>query len=327
MGVTSSQTIKAAAFDAAGNRSPVLTSDYVISTATAPAAPTAVTAVAGNASATVNWTAPANGGSPILDYTVQTLTLGAAVPDVTVTGTSATVSGLTNGTQYAFKVTARNAAGSGPASSQSNTVVPAPPATRPGAPTGISATAGNAQATVRWVAPADGGSAITSYEVLVRTGTTVVKTVPVTPGTSTSTVVTGLLNGTSYNFRVRAINAVGTGAYSVVSAAVTPATVPGQPAIGTAVAGTTGGAITATANWPAATNTGGSAITGYKIRALRMSSTGTVLGTTTSALLPASSRSLQMTLPLLGNYRFTVQAFNAIGASLQSARSNLVAGR
>ena len=58
-----------------------------------------------------------------------------------------------------------------------------------------------------------------------------------------------------------------------------------------------------------------------------MSSTNTVLSTTTSAVQAATRRSLSMTLPRTGNYRFTVEAINAIGTGAQSARSNAVAGR
>jgi hypothetical protein len=46
-----------------------------------------------------------------------------------------------------------------------------------------------------------------------------------------------------------------------------------------------------------------------------------------SAQQPATARSLVLTLPQAGNYRFTVQAMNAIGTGPASARSNLVAGR
>ena len=85
----------------------------------------------------------------------------------------------------------------------------------------------NASATCG-VAPSDGGSAITGYQIQVRTGATVVRTdtVPVT----TSTTVTGLTNGTAYNFRVQAVNGKGAGAFGA-SNTVTPATVPGQPGI------------------------------------------------------------------------------------------------
>jgi len=59
------------------------------------------------------------------------------------------------------------------------------------------------------------------------------------------------------------------------------------------------------------------------VRALRVSSTGTVLATTTSAVQPSSARALTMTLQS-GNYRFSVQARNKAGSGPQSARSNLL---
>jgi hypothetical protein len=109
---------------------------------------------------------------------------------------------------------------------------------------------------------------------------------------------------------------------------VAAATVPGAPVIGTAVAGVAGGAVTATANWTPPGVTGGSAINGYVVRGLRLNAAGTVLSTTTSAVLPATARTFQMTLPVSGaTYRFTVQARNAVGLGAQSARSNQVVGR
>ena len=86
----------------------------------------------------------------------------------TVTGsppaTKTTVNNLTNGTTYTFTVTATNNIGTGQASSQSNAVTPNPPTT-PGAPTGVTATAGHGSAKVSWTAPSNGGSPITSYTV------------------------------------------------------------------------------------------------------------------------------------------------------------------
>jgi hypothetical protein len=306
--------------------------------ATVPGAVTNVTAVAGNAQATVSFTAPADdGGSPITEFRVEVLTGGVVqrtVTGIAPTATSTVVTGLTNGTPVSFRVIAVNALGAGATSVASNTVTPAPAvATVPGAPTIGTAVAGNASATVNWTAPANtGGSPITEYRVQVRRGTTVVRTVTGISPAATSTVVTALTNGLAYNFRVRAVNAVGVGALSAASNTVTPtgpvaATAPGAPTIGTAVAGVAGGAITATANWAAPANTGGSAITGYRVFALRMSAAGAVLQTTQSAVLASTARSLVMTLPQTGNYRFQVVAINAIGTSPRSARSNLVAGR
>ena len=114
---------------------------------TAPAAPTGVTATAGNGSATVSWTAPSsNGGSAITSYTVTPFIGSTAQTPVTVTGsppaTSTTVTGLTNGTSYTFTVSATNAIGTGPASVAVQRGDPER-ADGAGAPTGVTATAGN----------------------------------------------------------------------------------------------------------------------------------------------------------------------------------------
>jgi len=304
-------------------------------TVAVPAAPSITSLVAGNASVTVNFTGPASATS----FTVRAF-LGTdltAAPVRTLTGisptaTSAVVTGLTNGTLYTVTVAAVNLFGSSAAASGTSTpVAPATP-TAPAAPTIGTATRGNASATVTWTPNATATApltSITSFRVQVRiaaTGT-LVRTVTVTPGTALSTVITPLTNGTGYQFRVAAVNAVGVGTFSALTPTVTPATVPGAPVIGNATAGAAGGAITATARWtPPATN-GGSPITGYQVNALRMSAAGAVLGTTSSAVQPNTARALAMTLPVAGNYRFTVVAITAVGTGAASARSNLVAGR
>ncbi len=95
---------------------------------TVPGVPTNVTATPGNGSATVSWTAPANGGAQITSYTVTPSTGGTSLPPTTVTGnpapTNANVTGLTNGTSYTFTVTATNTAGTSAASTPSNAVTP-----------------------------------------------------------------------------------------------------------------------------------------------------------------------------------------------------------
>jgi hypothetical protein len=102
---------------------------------TAPAAPTNVNATAGDSSAAISWTAPANGGSPITSYTVTPYIGSSAQGSTTITGspptTSATITGLTNGTAYAFTVTASNAIGTGLPSPRSNSVTPGPPSAGP----------------------------------------------------------------------------------------------------------------------------------------------------------------------------------------------------
>ena len=92
----------------------------------APLAPTGVTAVPGNAQATVTWTAPANNGSAITAYVVTPFIGAAAQPATTFnsTATTQTVTGLTSGTTFTFKVAAKNARGTGPQSAASNAVTP-----------------------------------------------------------------------------------------------------------------------------------------------------------------------------------------------------------
>ncbi len=83
--------------------------------ASAPTAPTNVSAVPAGGEAEVDWSAPNDdGGSAITGYTVTPSTGGNAGTPVPVgaNATSATVTGLTNGTSYTFKVTATNAIGS-----------------------------------------------------------------------------------------------------------------------------------------------------------------------------------------------------------------------
>ena len=96
----------------------------------------------------------------------------------------------------------------------------------PGAPTGVSAVAGDAAAQVSWTAPAsDGGSAITGYTVTPYIGGAA--QTPVDVGAILTTNVTGLTNGTAYTFKVAATNSVDTGNQSAASNAITP-TAPGS---------------------------------------------------------------------------------------------------
>lgn len=98
----------------------------VITNADAPGAPTSVVAVAGNASASVSFSAPAtDGGSAITGYTVTATPAHGTDSNAGSTSLSHLVTGLTNGVSYTFKVTASSIAGPGPASSDSNSVTPA----------------------------------------------------------------------------------------------------------------------------------------------------------------------------------------------------------
>jgi uncharacterized repeat protein (TIGR01451 family) len=109
--------------------------------------------------------------------------------------------------------------------------------------------AADSQATVAWVPPAsNGNSAITSYTVTARINGVATANSATTPnGTTTSAVVTGLANGTTYTFTVRASNAKGPGPDSAPSNAVTPTRPLGATDMSIAIAG------------PASINQGGNA--------------------------------------------------------------------
>lgn len=99
----------------------------------APGAPSLV-AVAGNAQAVLNWTAPAStGGATITNYLVYRGLTATSLTLLTTLGAVLTFTdtGLTNGTQYFYAVHAQNVAGQGPASNVSTVTPTAPPTGKP----------------------------------------------------------------------------------------------------------------------------------------------------------------------------------------------------
>jgi hypothetical protein len=93
-------------------------------------------------------------------------------------------------------------------------------ATAPAIPAAPTVTADDASIVVTWVAPSNGGSAITGYDVQPFAGATGGAVTSV--GNVTNVNLTGLTNGTAYTVKVRAKNAIGNSAYSSASSAVTP---------------------------------------------------------------------------------------------------------
>ncbi|MBO9598805.1 MAG: fibronectin type III domain-containing protein, partial [Cohnella sp.] len=133
-------TFTVEAFNRLGGSPPSNPSNAVTPTAavvpsTVPDAPTNVTATAGDGTATVSFTAPANdGGSAITGYTV-TASPGGAQAQLGAGENTAQFTGLTNGTTYTFTVAANNAVGASVPSDPSNAVTPTAPSLPP-TPTG-----------------------------------------------------------------------------------------------------------------------------------------------------------------------------------------------
>jgi hypothetical protein len=192
------------------------------SNATVPGQPTAVTAATSTPNqATISFTAPTfTGGSTILYYLASSTPGNFMGVSMGASSGSMVVSGLTNGTSYTFAVYAVNAIGTSTPSSASNAVTPIG---LPGVPTGVTATAGNTQASVTFSAPGiTGGSQITGYTVISNpSGGTDINS----GQTALTHTVTGLVNGTPYTFTVTATNIVGTGSASSASSPVTPSTI------------------------------------------------------------------------------------------------------
>ncbi len=238
-----------------------------------PGAPSGLTASVQNASIGLSWSAPAsNGGASVTSYTVSYTWSGGSDSATGISGTSTTITSLTNGTAYTFAVAAVNSEGTGTSSGSAT----ATPATTPGTPTDLTATSGDTSVDLSWTAPASNGGATVTYTVTYGAST-------VTGITSTSTTITGLTNGTSYSFTVTAVNSQGSGAASS-SASATPSTTPGAP---TNLAATSGNAQVAL-RWTPPSSTGGASITSYTIT--RSSTEGTQ-STTDITATPAFSGS------------------------------------
>jgi hypothetical protein len=290
---------------------------------TVPGRPTSVLVTAGINQVAVSWTAPtSDGGSALTDYVVEYSTNSGLTwitfADSISTTASVTVTGLTNGTGYVLRVSAKNAAGTGLPSVSSSAVTPR---TAPSAAQSVVGVSGNAQVALTWSAPSsNGGDAVSDYVVQYSSDGTTWTTFTDSVSSTASCTVTGLANGTAYTFRVAAVNAAGTGQYSVVSAAVTPFTTPDAP---TAVAGVVGN-TQVVVSWTAPANNGGSAIIQYQVSYAPQGSND--YGTWSTATATQSS-SATFTVTGLTNgtsYKFKVAATNAAGDGSYSISSSAV---
>jgi fibronectin type 3 domain-containing protein len=241
------------------------------STFDVPGAPTGLSASRGDGQVTLTWTAPTNdGGAPLTGYALYRGTSSGTTSFLANlgTGTSHTDTGLTNGATYYYQVAAKNLAGEGPHSNEAN----ATPAALPGAPPALTATRGNAQVSLAWDVPANGGSAILNY-TLYRGTTSGSETFHKLLGNVTSHTDTGLTNGVTYHYKVSANNTAGEGPQSN-EASATPGTVPSAPLSLAVARGPAVGELQL--DWQAPTNNGGLTIINYKV--YRATSSGGTYG-------------------------------------------------
>lgn len=215
-----------------GTYSPAcVTPTAVVTTATAPGAPTGVSAIGGIGSADVSWTAPSfDGYSPVTSYTVTAYDPSHHVVGTctaTAPATDCIVHGLSSATLYTFSVVAINAIGLSPAATgtgYSGLFTP------PGPPTAVSATPSDGAATVAWSAPSnDGGDPVTSYTVTAYDALDAPAGTCSVAASSTSCTVGGLSNGSDYTFEVVATNVIGSSIPSAASSLVSPEATPSSP--------------------------------------------------------------------------------------------------
>lgn len=286
-----------------------------------PGSPTSVSGTPGDGSVTLSWTTPAANGSPITDYLV-TLVDGTAPPSwrssnfphTPSPATSITVTGLANGTGYTFVVSAINAAGYGPRSARSAVLTPVAAATVPGMPTALAGVGADGSVALSWNAPASaGGAPITDYTIQYSgdNGTSWT-TFSRAASTSTTATVTGVTNGTSYVFRVAAVNSVGVGSFTAASATVVPTAGVSPPTAPSGVSAVPGNA-SLNVTWTASSNA--SAETTYLVQystdsGNTWSAGATVTGTTTSTILTGLRNNV--------SYWIRVAATNAAGTNLSS---------
>jgi SpoIID/LytB domain protein len=291
----------------------LIPSDSPVVTVGPPGAPTALSGLPGSGQVTVSWQAPAsNGGAAISDYAVQYRPKGTAdwilFPDAVSADLQVVVTGLSNGTPYEFQVAAVNSAGAGGWSAVAeSTPVPSVPS----APASLQSTPGSRTVKVSWLAPPDGGVAISDYVVHYRRkGYTSWSLFRDGVSADTHAHVGGLTNGVVYQFRVAAKNGVGAGPWSATTEM--RAGVPTQPQ---SVVPTPGNRQVAL-SWQAPAANGGASITDYVIQYRRA-------GNSTWVTFPdgrTSSRHTHVTGLTNGvTYQFRIAAKNARGTGLWSS--------
>jgi hypothetical protein len=274
---------------------------------TAPSAPTGLSAAAGNASALLSFGVPAsNGGATISGYE-YTSDAGATWHLLATSGggpLTGRVTGLSNGTSYTFGVRAVNSVGSGASSSPAS----ATPVGVPSAPTSLSAASGDASAALSFLAPGStGGNPINGYRYSSDAGLSW-NSLVVSGSDPVTGTVSGLTNGTSYTFVLRAENGVGAGLVSG-SVTVTPATTPSAPSSLSAEAHDQ--SLTLSFGPPA--SDGGAAISGYEVSA--------DLGASWQPLATSGSDPVTGTVSGLTNglpYELSVRAVNSVGVGTAS---------
>lgn len=279
---------------------------------------TNVTAVPGNGTLAVSWTAANPGSSAysgaftIRDYTVRATRAGSYLDwRCTTTATTCTITGLENGVDYWIEIKATNSfygtsisSGNGPWRVCCSA---------PAAPGNVAATVGNGSANVSWSLPTNAtaaGGGPFSYRV-----TSNPPAVSCDTQATTCDFPSGLTNGVTYTFWVTATTSYGTSP-GKASAAVKPVGLPGTPTGVFALLDKGKAEV----SWSAPASDGGTPITQYVTQAQPGGQTCTTTGSLSCVVSGLSNGE---------TYNFLVTAVNAVGSSAisePSAAAKLLAG-
>jgi fibronectin type 3 domain-containing protein len=304
------------AVDASGNVSAPsnVATASVPTVPTPPGAPAPMSVAPGNKAATLSWSTPPSNGSAITGYRIYRGTSSGAEKLLKSVGlvTSYTDSQLTNGTTYYYEVSAVNSIGAGPLSAEGS----ATPATRPGSPGGLAANA-NAPAGVvlTWSAASNGGSPITGYNVY-RSTKSGAETLLVSLGNTTSYTDTAVSNGTTYYYKVGAVNAMGAGSLSTEKSAKrgTPPTAPRN------LVASASSTLGVTLKWSTPASNGGATVTGYRIYRASASGAETLVATVGNVTSFTDTSAGEG-----GYFYYEVTAVNSLGESVFSNEAGATA--
>ena len=292
-------------------------------------APTLTSASASSQSIMVGFVSPGfTGGVMISAYQMVAtpVSSGTTVTSSSCSASPCTISGLANGTAYTVTVAAINSAGTGAASGATGSLTPATSAFAVGA---LAATPGSGFVDLTWTALTNdqlGGGTFTRYELSRRvagTSSWTLVTNALTAQSTSSYTVTGLDNGTSYDFQVVAFTSANASEIPGNTAQVVqyPSTVPSSPRSLVVLAST---ATEVQFSWAVPLSDGGSALTNPNY-------TATVTSTTTGATSPvtcsagaASTNCLASNLTNGALYTFAVVANNRMGASIAASTTYAV---
>ncbi len=280
---------------------------------------------------TVEWSAPDDGGSPILRYEIQRqhlIVIGwdeEATAIVRASVLRHTFTNLRAARNYIVRIRAENAVGKSdwavlPLRNRQLTL----PATVPDIPTNLIVDATEMdELTLTWEAPVEtGGMEITGYRVQHKLATEADYPTSSISLITTTTTITGLESGTQYDVRVAAVNQEGRGAWLTGAGSTAPEFVATVPAAPTGVTVEKESETTLSVSWDAPTNTGGAEITGYDVQ-YRDASESPISWTSVTPN-PTDTETTITGLTAGKEYLVRVAAINSVGTGAYSGEASSV---